>query len=311
MQAEATSSIDLSLAVNYLPACSCAAKSSLLSLALCAVHSLRLVPAYAALGLLLVFDRLLQGRACILDGSSVLLGIFAAHAVSEVQESGTPLQPWDQWAFWTLSAEWATLSGYRLYLCGAGQVKPLPASSRRAVQQWEFLGACAHVALCAFHRSPQFEPRGLRVARYTSFAFLCVCWTYVIGIYLRRVTSTAADSAVHFASYFWPVLYVHPYVAAAYAAAVLAGVALHLRPPLPALHLRPPSPVQQYCPLQESRHHQLPPLRLELISCEEAESLPGTAPAATAPGVEEPGADAESLEELERVFRMAMQSQAA
>jgi hypothetical protein len=69
--------------------------------------------------------------------------------------------------------------------------------------------------------------------------------------------------------------------------------------------------VQQYCPLQESRHHQPPPLRLELISGEEAESLPGTAPAAAAPGVEEPGADAESLEELERVFRLALQSQAA
>ena len=287
MQAEATSSIDLSLAVNYLPACSCAAKSSLLSLALCAVHSLRLVPAYAALGLLLVFDRLLQGRACILDGSSVLLGIFAAHAVSEVQESGTPLQPWDQWAFWTLSAEWATLSGYRLYLCGAGQVKPLPASSRRAVQQWEFLGACAHVALCAFHRSPQFEPRGLRVARYTSFAFLCVCWTYVIGIYLRRVTSTAADSAVHFASYFWPVLYVHPYIAASYACAVLAGVALHVRPSFsPALPYEPPPsgpPRLEYLTTPPEPQQQAPPSYDQ----------------------EEQG---ESLEELEMVFRQALLS---
>ena len=297
--------MDLSLAVNYLPACSCAAKSFLLSLALCAAHFFRLAPAYAGLGLLLVFDRLLQGRACILDGSSVLLGIFAAHLVSEVQENPSTAYFELAGAHWALSVEWAVLAGYRLYLCGAAQGRAMPASSRRAAQHWEFLGACAHVTVCAFHRAPQPEPRGVRISRHMAFVSLCVCWMYVIGIYLRRVTNVAADSAVHFAAYFWPVLYVHPYVAAAYAGAVLAGVALHLRPPAPASQ-----PAQCYYP-QEPRH-QPPPLRLELIPCEEVVSTQAAQLSPAAAAVDhgaESDANAESLEELERVFRLALQSQ--
>ena len=297
MQADASSSIDLSLAVNYLPACSCAVKSFLLSLALCGAHSLRAAPAYVGVGALLVFDRLVQGRACILDGSSVLMGIFAAHVVCEVQESQSahPYPAWMHWAFLALSAEWVGLSGCRLYLCSGGQIRTaVPASSRRAAQQWEFLASCGHVVLCAFYRAPQPEPRGVRISRHMGFVCLCVCWMYVIGIYLRRVTHVAADSAVHFASFFWPVLYVHPYVAAAYACAVLAGVALHLRP-------APAAPAQQ-----GPGRHLPPPLRLEIMpACEEVVSAPAHKSPAAA---QDAGPDAESLEELERIFKQALLS---
>ena len=303
MQAEHP--IDLSLAVNYLPACSCAAKSFLLSLGLCAVHSVRLVPAYAGIGLLLVFDRLLQGRACIMDGSSVAMGIFLAHVASEVQESiSAPPAPALHAVYWGLSAEWAALAGYRLYLCcfAQGRSHQHP-TARRATQNWEFLCGCVHVALCAFYRAPQPEPRGVRLARHMAFVCLCVCWMYVIGVYLRRVTTVAADSAVHFAAYFWPVLYVHPYVAAAYSCAVLFGVALHLRPatfaPAPAVFSLPPV---------EERRQPAPPLRLELTPgrhcCEEISLHAGGG------DPEEPAA-AESMEELELVFRQALMSSQA
>jgi len=293
MQADAASSIDLSLAVNYLPACSCAVKSFLLSLALCGAHSLRAAPAYVGVGALLVFDRLVQGRACILDGSSVLMGIFAAHVVCEVQESQSahPYPAWMHWAFLALSAEWVGLSGCRLYLCSGGQIRTaVPASSRRAAQQWEFLASCAHVVLCAFYRAPQPEPRGVRISRHMGFVCLCVCWMYVIGIYLRRVTHVAADSAVHFASFFWPVLYVHPYVAAAYACAVLASVALHMRPP-PLYSPAAPEPARQ-------QHHEPPAAqpRIEYLTCPEAQCELHEEPAG------------ESLEELELVFRQALLS---
>jgi len=158
------------------------------------------------------------------------------------------------------------------------------------------------VVLFSFYRPPQPEPRGVRIWRHAAFVCLCVSWTYVVGIYLRRVNSTAVDSAVHFASYFWPVLYVHPYVAAPYAFAVLACVALHARSPLlaaPSSSLEASS--RPSCPPQ---YQQAPaPLRLEFLT---ALDQPGPCEAQQQSGESE-----ESLEELEKVFRQAMLSKSA
>ena len=332
MQSESSTAIDLSLAVNYLPACSCMGKSFLLSLCLCATRSLALAPAYVGVGLLLVFDRLLQGRACILDGSSVLAGIFLAHSVSEIQESAAaPSPPWGAPYFWALSAEWAALAGYRLFLCCQGQhphgwlgaqhpqSKPHQPSARRWSQQAEFLLACAHVSALAFYREPSPEQRcGVRVARHLSFALLCVCWMYVVGIHLRRVSNVAADSAVHFASYFWPVLYVHPYVATGYACAVLVAVALHLRPAQSAVYALPqsasagysPRPSAGYSPRQPAYSAQPqayahpPPLRLELLP--DSRDEPALAASRSPARAQSEEGDQESLAELERVFREAL-----
>ena len=267
--------VDLSLAVNYLPACVCILESAALSLALCVVHSIRLTAAYVGIGLCLAVGRLVYGRTRIMDKSSILLGIFLAHVVSEIQESSEPNQ-WNPLFQGAVSLEWPALAGYKLLL---GAPKEAFSAGRRA-QHWEFAVACGHVAACAFQSAPMPEPRGVRVCRYMSFCLVCLCWMYVIGIFRRRVTQASSDSAVYFAVYFWPILYVHPYVAAAYSLCVLVSVAMHLSP----------APGSQEPPAAQP--HQ--PARLELISCD----------AAAAPEVE----PTESLEELEVAFRQAMLS---
>jgi hypothetical protein len=89
---------------------------------------------------------------------------------------------------------------------------------------------CLRVSCCAFlYRPDSQELRLLRVGRDLAFAGLCLVWTYVVGIYRRRLTHQPTESATHFAVYFWPVLYAHIYAASAYACAALAIIVLQLR----------------------------------------------------------------------------------
>jgi hypothetical protein len=293
--------VDLSLAVNYLPACVCVFESILLSLALCAVHAFRLTPAYVGIGLCLAVGRLMYSHPRIMDKSSILLGIFLAHAVSEIQEgSGDSAGIWHPYFQGFISLEWPALAGYRLLL---GAPKAAFSAGRRALH-WEFAGACAHVAACAFHGSPAPEPRGVRIARYMAFCLVSLCWMYVVGIFRRRVTQGVSDSTVYFAVYFWPVMYVHPYVAAAYSMAVLVSVAMHLAPVGSASD---GIPMQQQVPSSSARLVEImpapPPQQHQAFQCEFEIPV-----AVSSSSLAAPVADTESVEELELAFRQAMLS---
>ena len=292
--------VDLSLAVNYLPACVCVFESTLLSLALCAVHAFRLTPAYVGIGLCLAVGRLMYSHPRIMDKSSILLGIFLAHAVSEIQEgSGDSAGIWHPYFQGFISLEWPALAGYRLLL---GAPKAAFSAGRRALH-WEFAGACAHVAACAFHGSPAPEPRGVRIARYMAFCLVSLCWMYVVGIFRRRVTQGVSDSTVYFAVYFWPIMYVHPYVAAAYSMAVLVSVAMHLAPVGSASDGIP----MQQVPSSSAGLVEImpapPPQQHQAFQCEFEIPV-----AVSSSSLAAPVADTESVEELELAFRQAMLS---
>lgn len=215
--------IDLRLAVNYLPACACALQSLALSFVLCALHSVKLLPAFVAVGLALIVDR--SSRPCFLrvfDGSSVLFSIFLSHCVAAMQELGSSVFHLWPVLHVVFSVEWPCVAMYFL-------VNPLV---RRDHLRVCLCLACFRVSCCAFlYRPDSQELRLLRVGRDMAFAGLCLVWTYVVGIYRRRLTHQPTESATHFAVYFWPVLYAHVYSAAVYACAALAVIVLQLRQP--------------------------------------------------------------------------------
>jgi len=217
--------IDLRLAVNYLPACACALQSVALSFLLCAIHSVRLVPAFVCVCLALVVHRATPRTLRIFDGSGVLFSIFLAHCVAALQELG---HGW--YTVWNslnlaVSLEWTCFAGYFLW-------RP---PSRRQDLHFLLAAACVHACACAFlHRPEGPEYRLVRLGRDLAFAGLCLVWTYVVGIYRRKLSRDPCESSSHFAVYFWPVLFVHPYAAAAYALACVAAVCAQLRPADPA-----------------------------------------------------------------------------
>lgn len=246
------SHIDLALAVNYVPACACAVQSLILSFVLCGLHTVRLLPAFVPVCLLLVLERSSPRVLRIFDGSAVLFSIFLSHAVSAVQEfseGGAHLWPGVHAFF---SVEWPCSALYLL-------VRP-PAS--RDLFRLCLAGACFRVSLFAFmYRPESFELRLVRVGRDLAFAGLCLVWTYVVGLYRKRLTHQHSESAAFFAIYFWPVLYTHVYAAGAHAVAALAVVFLQLRQPDPQSPPAPPLPTQQQQqaqPAQAQAHHDDP-----------------------------------------------------
>jgi hypothetical protein len=213
--------IDLSLAVNYLPACSCAFRSVFLSLALCGIHSIKLLPAFVPLCLLLVFHRAQPDVLRIFDGSGVYFSIFLSHCVAVMQELGDGW--WTVWppVYVAFSLEWPLVAGYLMWR------PPL----RRAQLMGYLAGACGHASVFAFVNRPDGrEHRLVRVGRDLAFAGLCLVWTYVVGIYRRKLSRDSAESSSHFAVYFWPVLFIHPWVAGLYACACFAAICTQLRP---------------------------------------------------------------------------------
>lgn len=243
------SHIDLALAVNYLPACACAVQSFLLSFVLCGLHSVRLLPAFVPVCLLLVMERASPRTLRIFDGSAVLFSIFFSHSVAAMQEfseGGAHLSPA---VHALLSVEWPCTSMYLL-------VRP-PAS-----RDWFKLclaGACFRVSLFAFmYRPESFELRLVRVGRDLAFAGLCLVWTYVVGLYRKRLTHQHTESAAFFAIYFWPILYSHFYTAAAHAVAALAVIVLQLRQPDLQFHLPRCEPALPALPPPQQQPQQQP-----------------------------------------------------
>jgi hypothetical protein len=208
--AQDSSSVDLTLAVNYLPVCACVLKSLVLGLALCAVRATELAPFYVLLLLLLLLDRLFVPPR-IFDGNSLLLAIWGGHVVSEVQSRAALPLPHPPLLYAFLSCTWVALASHRLWAC-TGRRRWHPAALALVV---------AHVTAISFV-PVQPEPHVLRLLRSVAFSCLAIGWLYSVGIYRHRRIVT--DSGVHFVINFTPTLYVHPYAALAHAAAaVLIG----------------------------------------------------------------------------------------
>lgn len=261
--------IDLRLAVNYLPACACAMQSAALSFVLCALHGAGLPPAFVPVCLALVVHRAQPRSLRIFDGSAILFSIFASHCVAAIQEFGAGgFHLWRPLHL-VFSVEWPCFAAYLLY-------RP---PAHRDYLSLCFAFACFRVSCCAFLYRPDYsELRLVRVGRDLAFAGLCLVWTYVVGLYRRRLTHQPTESAAHFAIYFWPVLFAHPYAAGPYACAALAVICLQLRQPdapPPAefahAHAHACAPVQQPPPQQP--HAQPPPLGLDLEAPEDDEEI--------------------------------------
>ena len=219
-------SVDLALAVNYLPACVCVLKCLALGGALCAARAGDSPPAYVALLVLVLLDRLLS-PSVIFDGNSLLLAVWGGHVMAEVQahsqahaQANSQATNVHEAVYGLLSLTWVAFAVRQLLKLGHG--------SRRMAGICSSLGVAAHVAAIAFVPVPP-EPHAVRLARCVAFPLLAIGWLY--AVVLRDLEASRKDgfSAVHFV----PVLCAHPYAALAHVAVVfLVGLLWKHAPPV-------------------------------------------------------------------------------
>jgi hypothetical protein len=266
--------VDLSLAVNYIPACACLTKVLLFMLAGSAVPANHEVDAAFVMAGVLYMDRLVT-RNIIFDANAILLAIFFANVHAGVRAYSTrrayPFLVDAMFVFWA---------------CGSAVLLVDPRSVRRELDKRPWAARLVPVVLMLIivvaiaHVFEPLEPGGVRCCRAVAFALLSFAWIYIVGVHAPAGIEYLKENSCQFVARLSPVLFASPWIAGAFTvAAVSAFVSIHMR--------SPPSPHKQQA------YHPVP-----------SADSPAPTPPPTPPREEEPG------ENIEELFRLA-QKQAA
>jgi hypothetical protein len=215
--------IDLSLAVNYLPAVACLAKTIIISATMALVRSEHAMAGFTGFALALNLDRVLTGER-IFNGNAVLCMILFSWFLNHLRLD----MPQGNAAGVIISLIWAFCSSCLLLeprrltalvplesgpgIWGeSGHAGPRPGHWRLR----RLLPAAVNTALIGLIALTRAEPElgSFKIARSCIFSLLCVTWVYVVGVWQRCIPSQQAVYTQNLLSRFCPVLFLAPVLA--------------------------------------------------------------------------------------------------
>lgn len=221
-------SIDLTLAVNYLPAVEVVIKTAFVTSCLALLSPSDTLGGIAVMVMMVSVDRSLSS-AWIMDGNalqfSVLLSWFVNYLRTAAVAPGLALPVatwlWCASSFVLVAEPKSVQEFFVLYGSGAGG---------RFKQVLPAVGNCFFMGLFAFLPGPT-ESGLAKIARSLGFVALCVLWVYVVNVWRPRPRQQAAGMCV-FTSHaivarFSPVLYVYGAMAVVYSLACAVAVVWH------------------------------------------------------------------------------------
>lgn len=163
--------IDLSLAINYLPACGCVMRLLAYLMWRTAMLSYHDMRTYVVIGVLLYLDRAFQGKVTFFDSNALLLCVYFADIYQHIRHSSDDvlLSVLFAYFFWCFSA--------CFYLLDHDLPFRLPLSMKTI----QICTSCILVLFLLFHTA-QAEHHLCDVAKAFMFIFLCITWIYLVGL---------------------------------------------------------------------------------------------------------------------------------
>lgn len=218
---EMTRSVDLRLAVNYLPACACLGKMFVLMLVVAAmVPPGEEVDWYVPMAALLYLDRMVV-RNMIFDANAILLAVFFSDVVAQLRAVSTrrayPGLLDGMFLFWALGS---------VMLLAEPQAVRLALERRpRANKLVPVLLMLVIVpAIARFHDG--LETGVSRSCRAFAFTFLAFAWIYIVGIHTTRGIEHLKENSCQFVARLSPVLYASQWIAIVFTLAAAGALGM-------------------------------------------------------------------------------------
>lgn len=221
--------VDLSLAVNYVPACLCLCKALVLMLSLSAIQpGEEIRGGYIPLAGMLYLDRLVM-RNMIFDANAILLAVYFANVHAAIR--ATSLR----------QAYSVLLTG--LHLCWTGMCLTLLAEPGKVRWWLEKRAQASKIVPVLFmlgvlvgtsYVHAPMEPGGVRTGRALGFTLLSFVWIYLVGIHSQQGIEYLKDTSCQFVTRLAPILYAPLWLAGLFVPAALAALAWHSLPRLQA-----------------------------------------------------------------------------
>ena len=219
--------IDLTLAVNYIPAVVCLGKATLISFCLSVLHPGTHLGGFIIFAMLLNIDRSIA-CARIFDENALQLCILASWVINYLRaanEAPALLNPiasglWVAFSLCLVVEPKAVQEAFVLYGQGAGGTfsKLIP-----AVATSLFIGVLSYTPLAA-------ESGVVKSSRTVIFAALCVAWVYVVNVWRskpRQQMGSCVFETHALIARICPLLFVNCLVAGGFAALCVAGIVYH------------------------------------------------------------------------------------
>ena len=203
-------SIDLNLAVNYIPACLILIKTLLLLFCLEIIEIFHLYNGLITLFLATCIDRI-YSHHYFFDGNMILMFLVFHHLCLYLQRMKHYSHPTLNTLWLVLCVLWFFLALYIHYNVLNGIY----------LHHWRlyFCITCCFIAISPFIDHDTHENALHRVLRGISFCVFSLFWVYIVGIYKRRITNTA-ETGIYFVIYFSICLFAPMFVTIAYCATV-------------------------------------------------------------------------------------------
>ena len=214
--------IDLSLAINYLPAVACLVKTLLISSTLVIVKPEHALGGFTLFALMLNFDRVFSGDR-IFNVNAVLCMIlfswFINYLRMGMQSSGGVTAIIFLW--WSLVSLCLLLEPTRLKvmvgLDGWGETTRVdPSPSRWNLRRMlPMLLNTLCIGMIGFTYAAE-ETGSFKIARSLAFAVLCIIWVYVVGVWQRCGQAQQAVFTQNLLARFCPMLFGPPLMSVGY-----------------------------------------------------------------------------------------------